>query len=145
MYRIVLASLFIIFSTLPAAAQDPAADSSTVEKRLELAEKMHDLRSTRAQVDAAIEELSKRQPEAQREEFKAAMHKIFNYDAIERISIDAMVETYTLPELEAMVEYYSKPEGKSAEAKETAYAKKVFPEIIRLIDSAIMRVRTGQE
>jgi hypothetical protein len=66
-----------------------------------------------------------------------------NYEALEKISIDAMAETYTVAELEAMNEYYSKPEAKSAQPKYSNYANKVFPEITRMLDEAVMRVRTG--
>ena len=71
------------------------------------------------------------------------MRGVLNYQAIEKISIDAMAETYTLPELQAMVDYYSKPEAISAAAKDQAYGQKVYPEIMRMLDAAMMKVRTG--
>ncbi len=121
------------------APQDPA----DLDARLELARKMHEINPTRPQIDAAIEDVASRQPPNEQEAFRTAMRGALNYQAIEKISIDAMAETYTKPELEAMVEYFGKPEAKSAALKDTIYNKKVYPEIARMLDQSIMRVRTG--
>ena len=104
---------------------------------------MHALRPTKDQVYNAIDQVAMSQPADQQEAFKTAMKSVLNYKAIEKISIDAMAETYTLAELQAMVDYFSKPEAISAAAKETEYSKKVYPEIIRMLDQAMMKVRTG--
>lgn len=122
----------------PAPAPDPSAD-----KRLELARKMHEINPTQQQVTAAIDQIAAAQPEAERESFKTAMRSALNWKAIEKISIDAMAEIFTEEELTSMVEYYSKPEAKSARLKEKEWAGKVYPEITRMLDQAMMRVRTG--
>lgn len=136
-----LSSILIALAILcaPALAQD-----SDVNTRLELARRMHDIRPTEMQVNAAIDQVAQQQPEEQREAFRTAMRKVLNYKAIEKTSIDAMAKIYTADELKAMVEYYSKPEAKSAGEKEQDYAKIVYPEIIRLLDEAVIRVKTGQ-
>ncbi len=105
---------------------------------------MHKIRPTQDQVYTAIDQIANQQPEAEREAFRNAMRQILNYKAIEKFSIDAMVDTYTVEELEAMVEFHAKPEAQSALAKEQDYADKVYPEIIRMLDQALMRVRTGK-
>lgn len=131
----------------PAAAeaptQAPAQDPSDLDERTALAKKMHDINPARDQINGAIDDVAQSQPEAERETFKTAMRSILNYQAIEKISIDAMAETYTKAELEAMVEYYSKPEAKSAAKKDDLYNQKVYPEIGRMLDQAMMRIRTG--
>ncbi|MCB9975551.1 MAG: hypothetical protein H6856_07950 [Rhodospirillales bacterium] len=126
-----------------APAQQPKQDPSTLKKRLELAQKMHEIRPTRDQVESAIRRASESVPPAEREAFMAAMTTVLNYKAIERISVDAMAEVFTVEELESMVEYYSKPEAKSASAKIRDWIALVQPEINRIIDKAMMRVRTG--
>lgn len=113
-------------------------------RKLELAKKMHEIRPAARQIDDAIRSVSMRLPEAEREPFVTSMSSSLNYNAIERISIDAMVDVFTLPELEAMVEYYSKPEAISAGDKMVDWAKIVQPEIARLIDRSLMRTRFGQ-
>jgi hypothetical protein len=137
----ILSALFLLLLVMPQVAF--AQDTAGLEKRIELAKKMHELRPTRDQVDAAIEQVAASQPAAEQEPFKIAMRSALNYQAIEKISIDSMAEVYSEAELQAMIDYYSKPEAKSAAAKDPEYAKKVFPEITRMLDQAMMRVRTG--
>ena len=126
-----------------AEQEKPAESPDMIAKKLELARKMHQIRPTRLQVDSAINQAAMGMPEAERQPFVAAMHSVLNYNAIEKISIDAMVETFTLPELEAMVAYHSTPEAKSIGEKMAQWAMKVQPEVVRMIDSALMRVKTG--
>jgi hypothetical protein len=123
----------------------PAQDPADLDKRIELAKQWHKLMpvSVHDQIDNAIDEVAKSQPENQREVFKANMRSVLNYEALEKISIDAMAEVYTAAELQAMVDYNSKPEARSAQEKYPAYASRVFPEITKMLDQAVMRVRTG--
>lgn len=131
-------------STQPAqAAPAPQQDPATLEQRVTLAKKMHEIRPTQDQVFAAIDQVAQSQPESERADFVAAMRSILNIAAIEKMSVDAMAETYTAEELKAMVDYYSKPEAKSAAEKDVIYSGKVYPEIIRMLDQAMMRIRTG--
>lgn len=120
------------------------ADKAVLDKKVALAKEMHKVRSTRSQVDAAVQRASMMLPEVERAPFINVMGTMLNYNAIERISVDTMVDTYTLKELESMVEYYSKPEAKSANLKMATWAKQVQPEIARMIDRAIMKIKTGQ-
>jgi hypothetical protein len=99
----------------PEAAAEPQVetDPAIVAKKVDLAKKMHQIRPTRMQVDSALERAAQSMVEAERAPFLLAMKSALNYNAIEKISVDAMVETFTLPELEAMIEYHSKPEAQS--------------------------------
>lgn len=127
-------------SAAAAAPSDAAADFA---RRVELATEMHKLRPTAEQVDAAVESVSRQLPPEQASNFKVNAGNLLNYRAIEKISINAMAETFTTEELESMVEYYSKPEAKSIAGKYETYQQKVGPEIVKMIDRAIMRMRTG--
>ncbi|MGH1375834.1 MAG: hypothetical protein ACRBCK_05735 [Alphaproteobacteria bacterium] len=120
-------------------------DKELAEKKIELARIMHKVRPTRDQVDGAIKRASLALPATERQAFVGAMQSMLNYNAIERISMDAMVQTYTFKELKSMVDYFSKPEAKSASDKTGHWARAVQPEIARMIDRAMMRVRTGIE
>lgn len=145
-------AFFQIFSVMcliglvgqPALAQtaDDTAGAD-FERRLELSRQMHQVRPTRTQVFDAIDSVAERQPPSEREAFRTAMRNILDYRAIENISINAMADTYTAEELEVMLEYYSKPEAKSAAEKDEEYRAQVYPEIIRMLDNAMMRIRTG--
>lgn len=132
-------------TTDTAQATAPAVADSGFAQRLELAKKMNELNPAAKQIDSAIESVAARVSDVDREAFKSGMRNLLNYRALEQISINAMAETYTLEELKAMVDYYSKPEGKSAAAKVSQYQAKVQPEITRMLDRAIMNMKTGGE
>ncbi|PCK00078.1 MAG: hypothetical protein COA45_04145 [Zetaproteobacteria bacterium] len=127
-----------------AEAKAELKNKDVLAKKIALAREMHKIRPTRVQVDSAIQRASLSMPSRDRRAFIGAMKGMLNYNAIERISVDAMLETYTLKELDAMVEYYSKPEATSASDKVGYWASLVQPEIINMIDKAMMRIRTGQ-
>ncbi len=116
----------------------------TLDRKIELATEMHKFRPSKIQVNSAIDQIASAYPSSTREAFKTSMRRVLNYKAIEKISIDAMAETYTQEELEAMVGYYSKPEAQSATEKYSDYAGKVRPELIKMIDKAMMRIKTGE-
>lgn len=136
--RFFVLTLFV-FAVVPLAFAQGSAD-----KRLELATKMHEIRPTKTQVLQAIAVVAQRVPEDKRQAFESSLANSLDFKAVEKISIDSMVETFTEEELAAMVEYYSKPEAQSASDKLTQYQQKVGPEIIRMIDKAMMKVKTGQ-
>ncbi|MCD8498307.1 MAG: hypothetical protein LRZ85_09740 [Alphaproteobacteria bacterium] len=135
--------LFLTVLCLTFSAGFVLADEVEAHKQ-ELAQEMHKLRPTKAQVQAAIAVVAQRVPEDKRMDFESALNNVLDHRAIEKISIDAMVETFTEEELEAMVEYYSKPEARSAADKLPEYQGKVGPEIIHMIDKAMMKLRTGE-
>jgi hypothetical protein len=141
LFTATLGFLLVLFCAVPFAAQ--AQDDAVDKQKLALAEKMHELRPVREQVDSAIDRFAQTQPEKEREIFRTAMKNIINYGALEKISLEAFVETYTTEELAVMVDYYSKPDAQSAEAKFQTYASLVYPEIVRMLDKVAMRVRTG--
>lgn len=127
-----------------AEAKAELEDDAILTKKVALAKTMHVIRPTRDQVEAAVNRVAQQLRPQDRQNFVIAMRASLNYNAIERISIDAMVETYTLKELESMVEYYSKPEAKSASRKIAAWAGQVQPQIAKMLDEAMMRIKTGQ-
>jgi hypothetical protein len=59
-------------------------------------------------------------------------------DKVNAVSIQAMADTYTEDELKAMLSFYSSPAGQSAEAKRSAYEKRVGPEFTKLLDQAVI-------
>jgi hypothetical protein len=42
-----------------------------------------------------------------------------------------------------MVDYYSKPEAQSAAKKDAEFAAKVYPELIKMLDQAVIRLRSA--
>lgn len=129
---------------LPVYTQAHAQESSEEARKLELAEQMHEFRPVREQVESAINRFAQTQAPEQREAFKTAMRNVINVNALEKISVEAYADTFTLAELEAMVEYYAKPEARSASDKYADYSAIVYPEIVKMMDRALMRMKTGQ-
>lgn len=120
-----------------------AQDDPSYAQRLELAKQMHELRPVREQVNGAIDQYASRLAQDQQESFKTAMRSVLNAKALEKISTDAYAEVFTQEELASMVAYYSKPEAQSASEKLGQYAGIVYPQIVKMLDKAAMRVKAG--
>ena len=149
--------LALVFSAPVSLAQVQAEDTAPEaeistdkgdrEARLSLADEMLKLNPPRDQVRAAIEGYVKLKlsiaPEATKEKFRSAMSAILNYKALEEISREAYADIFTREELEAMVEYYSKPAAKSAGEKMGELNGRIAPEIVKMLDQALMRARTS--
>jgi len=137
--RYFLLTLLFCFS-LPALAQVTESDA---EKRMELSEKLHEIKPIKPRIDRSINTIANQMKQSDQRAFAATVKRILNYNAIETASIKAMAEIYTVPELEAMIEYYQKPEAISAAEKQDEYQARVAPEITKMMDKALMEMRTG--
>lgn len=130
---------------IPAMAQQKPAEKTqdeTVRKR-DLVEQMHKIRPAKDQVQDAVEQISKSLPPAERDKFLKMVESAFDYDALEKKSRDAMTSIFTVAELEKMVDYFSSPEAKSIGKKLPQYNDALRPDIMRMLDSAMMKGRTG--
>lgn len=120
------------------------ANMGDMALRLELAERMHRIRPAREQVDSAIEQVARSGiPPEEQQGFILSMQRIIDYKALEKASVEAMAETFTIAELKAMVEYYEKSEARSASDKFPDYQKKIEPLVYGMLDRAMMKIRTG--
>ena len=146
MKRIFLATLagFCLLFTSQAFAQEDAANNDGYDARAALAERIHELRPVREQVDSAIAQFSQRFPENERAGIKSAMSNAFNIKALENISINAYAETFTEEELKVLIEYYTNPVAVSTTEKMEIYSGIVYPELVKMLDRAAMKARTGQ-
>lgn len=136
--------LLCVLTVTPVHAQ---SDLQAYEARLALADQMLAINPPRDQVENAvnvyIEKKMRHASELERTEFRIAMLKIINYRALEKLSREAYAELFTQAELEAMVEYYSKPEAISVRAKTKTLHARIYPEIIRMMDQALIRAKTS--
>jgi len=57
------------------------------------------------------------------------MHTLIHIDALEKITKDAMVKTFTADELNALADFYSSAIGKSAMKKFGSYMSEIMPHI----------------
>lgn len=131
--------LLIGFPTYTQAAE-PEND---VAQRIELAEKILEVRPVKPQIDGAIDQYLSGVPEINRNDLGRTIRAMISYKALEKIALDAYVEVYTTKELEAMYDYYKKPESLTAANKAGQFGQMIMPEIIRMLDKAMMRVKTG--
>lgn len=143
------AAIFCIFlpsQVFPAYAQDtlPEPDPATYEARMELAEDMHEIRSTRAQIDQALLQVAGNLPPQEKKAFIQSMQIMLDYEELESLSIKTMAKTFTLEELQAMVNYYASAEGQQAEERYDIYEKKMRPEIVKMIDEALMKYKLNE-
>lgn len=146
--------MFIMPFPAQAQAQTPAPsrgaqdelrkDGATYEKRLALAGQMHEIRPARMQVEEAVESAAARLPPLDRESFRNEILGAFDFDRLEELSIKAMAEIFTTGELEAMVAYYGSAEAQSVSEKMPVYEDMMQPEIMKMLDKALIRLRTGR-
>lgn len=131
---------FLLFVSLPVQAQ---VSVETAERRLELSKQLHEIKPIKPRIDHSIDNIANQMKNTDQRAFAATVKRILNYNSIKTASINAMAEIYTVEELEAMIEYYSKPEAKSAAEKQDEYQQRVSPEITKMMDKALMEMRTG--
>jgi hypothetical protein len=126
-----------------------AEDAGDLEARLELAQRMLDVQPVHPQVEAAVDAYVQSNMAAfskgDQEIFRAAMLNVMNPAALEKTVLNSYADTYTRAELAAMVEYYEKPEARSASLKQQEFVAKIYPEIIKMLDQAVIRIRSTQE
>lgn len=128
------------------AATAPAPVTATepdTAKKIELAKRMHEIRPAKAQVQEALDQVGRNLPPMERDKFLKMVDGAFDYAKLEKLSIDTMVELFTVAELEKMVDYFGSPEANTIATKLPEYQKKIQPEIIRSLDAAMMSQRTG--
>ena len=129
---------------VPAHAQQAAADrGADYGARVALAQKMHEIRPAKKQVEDAVTAAASRLPAPNREDFKAQMMKSIDVAALEKRSIDVMAQTFTKAELEKMVGYFGSPEAQKIAEKLVVYQSVMMPEITKMLDKAAMEARTG--
>jgi hypothetical protein len=73
------------------------------------------------------------------------MRKNIEFEALENASIEAMAEVFTAKELTAMIDFYGSKEGRSVSHKTEDYEKLLQPELIKILDKAILDSKLGSQ
>lgn len=126
-------------------APKPALPKDKYEERLELARKMHEIWPVRPRVEDALDAVAEQVPAGERLKFKASMRKAIKFQALEEASIDAMADIFTVKELEAMIAFYGSKEGRSVSHKTSDYERALQPEMIKMIDKALLDAKLGTQ
>ena len=141
-----LLRLFLGIFVLYIFAHPAYAQEDDFPQRLELAEKMLEIRPAKQQLEIAVNAYLDRAmadaSENDKEIVRSALLKIMNPKALEKITVDSYAEIFTLKELEAMVAYYRLPEARSASDKQGQINARIAPEIVRMLDQALTKFRT---
>lgn len=128
-------------------AQVTSEDDDFAE-RLALATQMLQIQPAEEQIERAVDSYIRAylftQSEENQNTFREAILSAMKPKALEKISIDAYAETFTVEELQAMVNYYSSPAARSAAEKRGELNGRISPEIAKQLDAALMRLKTGQ-
>jgi hypothetical protein len=111
---------------------------------MELARQMNAINPSRDQVEALLDIAVQNLPVDDRETFKSEMMDSFDFESLDKVSIKAMADIFTLRELEKMVEYYGSDEARTIAEKRPIYDGIIQPEITKNLDRALMRIRAGQ-
>lgn len=145
----------LVLFSMPAMAAEPltpieavkaAAEALSAEEkeRLNLAIKMHEIWPIRTRMEAALESVAANFPEDKQTEIKAAMRKSIKFDQLEEESIKAMADVFTSEELKAMIDFYGSDTGRAISAKTGDYEMAMRPVMTRMIDAAMLDLKTGQ-
>lgn len=137
----VFALSLLIGSFAPARAQDQ--DLGDKSRRLELAREMNTIRPARAQVDEAVQAVSRNLEPLERERLLNLVERAFDYTALEKLSVETTAELFSVAELEKMVAYFGSPEAKAIATKLNTYQERIQPEILKMLDRALMIEKTG--
>jgi hypothetical protein len=144
MRHFLLIALAVMLSG-PALAQDTAAPAGgdDMATRTQLAARMHEIWPVATRVEEAINTVVEGVPDGDREAFKARMRQAIDQKALEEESIAAMASVFTAPQLQAMVNFYGSTEGQAVSAKTEDYMKILQPVMVKMLDSALLKMRTG--
>jgi len=111
--------------------------------RLELSKKMHEIWPIRQKIENALDVISQRLPQQERLKFKGAMRRSFDFDVLEKASIDAMADIFSEKELEKMIDFYGSKEGRSVSHKTSDYERALQPVIVKMMDKALLNAKMG--
>lgn len=92
-------------------------------------------------LDASISEISKNIEPEKREDFIMYMKGMLRAEVLEEISINSMVKTFTVEEINAMTDFYGSDLGKSIMNKFGIYMGDVMPAIQQEMTRAFMQLQ----
>lgn len=138
--RLFLTVCLLSLLALPAGAQD-----DDKAQRLEMAKKLNMVNPVSRQIEASVKRVGESWGLSEKEKFQREMMAKIDMASVEKASMEALADTFTLAELQVMIDYYSKPETAKIIEKMPVYQGLVQPGIAREIDRALMALRTGYE
>jgi hypothetical protein len=139
MMKYLLLLITLTFFPLPVMAQE---DDSA--KRLELSGRMHEIWPMRTRMETVIDNVAGNFEQEQQNKIKASLRKSMDYKQLEEESTKAMAEIFTVQELQAMIDFYGSESGRAISAKTADYEIALRPIMMKIMDKAMLDLRTGQ-
>ena len=118
-------AVLLLVSISPTYAQDQLAAKRAAADRYLKAVPTTEL------LEDMIVEMSSQLTQKEAARFMVTMKKLVDVDKLDSISIDAMVKTFTLDELNALADFYSSKHGVSSLKKMGAYMAEITPAIVQ--------------
>jgi hypothetical protein len=126
---------FIVVLSLGFGAK--ADETQTLAQKLTLAQKYADLMPVDEQIVSTIDALAVQIPLDQRTVFRSIMERTIKVDRLESVSQMALVEIFSVEELEALVGFYSTKEGQSVNRKMTDYQEAIRPVLEQMVRESV--------
>ena len=131
----------ILAAILFAAVHAPASAQDTPAARTVAAERYADLMEVDKATGDAIQDYAQRVRPDRREAFVQHMARTVDQKKIRAAAVDAMVQVFTLEELNAAVAFWSSPAGRSMSAKLPKYQATFVPGMVAELDRAVASFR----
>lgn len=129
----------LAFASWPAVAEDGLA------AREEAADRYLRVVPMGRMLEDSYAEIAKELPPEQREAFLAQMRGIVRVEALERITRDALVNTFTTDELNALADFYGSRHGASAISKFGPYMAQVMPPLLEEVQRALQELQAAKQ
>lgn len=121
-----------------------AQDADYAERKA-LAEKLNVANPVSRMMENSILRVGAEWGLAEKEKFQREMMATVDVPGLEKVSLEALVDTFTKEELQVMLAYYSAPEAAKIAEKMPVYQGLLQPALSKEIDRALMKLRTGYE
>jgi len=118
-----------IFVTALCISLPLASTENTEANRNKAANRYLAAFSVKEMMNDMVEQMGKNQPPEKQAWIKNVMNNYLDYNALETIMKNSMIQTFTADELEAIVDFYTSPVGKSAMKKFGTYMATATPSI----------------
>lgn len=136
MRYLLLGSALCVFMVMPQAF---AQDSKS--RKFDLAQEYSQMVPFEKEVASSIEQIALQVPVAQRTQFRSILERAIKVDQLKTASEVALVDIFTVEELEALVRFNKTEEGKAIIKKMPLYQKRLQPVLEAMITDAGDKLR----
>jgi hypothetical protein len=144
--RSITVSIVVIFVLATMSQSVLAADRDDTPALREAAAQRY-LKAVPVQkmIDDMLKVIMKSVPAEKQTGFDAFIRKTLRPEFIEQASIQAMVKTFTVHEINAMTSFYNSPEGRSVQAKMGTYLAEIMPLLQQEMLRALQEINVENE